>query len=217
MGNFRLFDNTNYPQTLDSHKMYSPDFKHPSTVLLSFKTADHKRRNSLRTLIDAFENSQEIPDETAMNFELTIFHYPLDKGCPIQREEGNQKFDKLVKMRMKQLQIVHMQEVMFRLNDYVFYQLISAMTDVNPYQDIISRLKNELDPFVEDHTNHKDQSRLSLFKIRSSRLLERIDRISRHSSRQSGNGSESSDSDSQKSSSHRMEFEYDIDQIPDED
>ena len=86
---------------MDSSKIYGPDFKHKSTVLVSFKTGDKKNKSLSKNLIDAFENSHEIPDETAMNFELTIFHYPLDKGCPIQSEEGNQKFDKLVKMRMK--------------------------------------------------------------------------------------------------------------------
>ena len=121
MGNFRIFDNTNYPQTLDSSKVYAPDYKHPQTVLVSFKNSSNRTKTSpIKNLMDDFENSQEI-DETALTFELTVFHYPLDKGCPIQNESQNQKFDKLVKIKMKQLQIVHIQEVMFRLNDYVFY------------------------------------------------------------------------------------------------
>ena len=50
---------------------------------------------------------------------------------------------------MKQLQINHMQELMFRLNDYFFYQFIYAITDANPYLDIIERLEVETDPFAE--------------------------------------------------------------------
>jgi len=68
-----------------------------------------------------------------------------------------------------------MQEVMFRLNDYFFYQLIYAATDVNPYTDIIDRLKNEIDPFAEEDLTTDNKSHKSMFKIRSSRLLERIE------------------------------------------
>ena len=50
---------------------------------------------------------------------------------------------------MKQLQINHMHELMFRLNDYFFYQFIYAITDANPYLDIIERLQIEMDPFAE--------------------------------------------------------------------
>jgi hypothetical protein len=38
--------------------------------------------------------------------------------------------------------------VMFRLNDYFFYQFIYALTDANPYNDIYKRLLVDLDPFV---------------------------------------------------------------------
>ena len=40
-----------------------------------------------------------------------------------------------------------MQELMFRLSDYFFYQLLYAFTDVNPYEEIYERLKQESDPF----------------------------------------------------------------------
>lgn len=42
-----------------------------------------------------------------------------------------------------------MQELMFRLNDYFFYQFMYAATDANPYSDIYERLKIEIDPFAE--------------------------------------------------------------------
>lgn len=50
-------------------------------------------------------------------------------------------------MQFKQLQMNYMQELMFRLNDYFFYQFIYAFTDVYPYEEIYQRLKSDVDPF----------------------------------------------------------------------
>jgi hypothetical protein len=41
-----------------------------------------------------------------------------------------------------------MQEVIYRLNDYFFYQLVYGGTDSNPYTDFIARLREEVDPFA---------------------------------------------------------------------
>ena len=49
---------------------------------------------------------------------------------------------------MKQVKINYIQELIFRLNDYFFYQFLYAATDANPYWDIILRLREELDPFT---------------------------------------------------------------------
>ena len=46
-----------------------------------------------------------------------------------------------------------MHELMFRLNDYFFYQFIYAITDANPYLDIMDRLKKEMDPFADEGGN----------------------------------------------------------------
>ena len=62
---------------------------------------------------------------------------------------------------MQQLQITYMQEVIFRLNDYFFYQLIYAATDANPYSDFIARLKEEVDPFSVKGPNAADHSNAS--------------------------------------------------------
>ena len=56
-----------------------------------------------------------------------------------------------------------MHEVMFRLNDYFFYQFIYAITDANPYLDIYNRLLVELDPFTngakeENHSSSSESS-----------------------------------------------------------
>lgn len=53
-------------------------------------------------------------------------------------------------MNIKQLQINYMQELIFRLNDYFFCQFIYAATDANPYQDLIDRLRVEIDPFADE-------------------------------------------------------------------
>lgn len=107
-------------------------------------------------MLEQFESKDSINEDNeghqnyAISFDMTLFHYPQDFACPIQQKKGNEKFDKLVKLQMKQLQILHMQQVTFRLNDYFFFQLIFAATDASPYSDIISRLKVELDPFSEN-------------------------------------------------------------------
>ena len=58
-----------------------------------------------------------------------------------------------------------MHEVMFRLNDYFFYQFIYAITDANPYLDIYNRLLVELDPFTngakEDNPSSSSESNSS--------------------------------------------------------
>jgi hypothetical protein len=50
--------------------------------------------------------------------------------------------------------------LIFRLNDYFFYQFLNALTDANPYQDIIERLKVEIDPFNRDINNKVDMSKI---------------------------------------------------------
>ena len=73
-----------------------------------------------------------------------------------------------------------MHEVMFRLNDYFFYQFIYAITDANPYLDIYNRLLVELDPFTH---GSKDQNPSS---------------SSEDSSRSSGSGNNASPSYSEQ-------------------
>jgi len=80
---------------------------------------------------------------------MTLFHYPLDQTCPLQKRSENKQFDKLVKVRMKQMQINYVQELMFRLNDYFFNQFLYAATDANPYWDMIEKLKQQIDPFSD--------------------------------------------------------------------
>lgn len=61
LGNFRVYDNTNYPRTLDPYKNYSQMENTPQNQIIGFKK----------------------PVGDAMEFDFTLFHYPLDLSCPI--------------------------------------------------------------------------------------------------------------------------------------
>ena len=37
-----------------------------------------------------------------------------------------------------------------RLSDYCLYQLLESLTDTDPYQEMIEKLKRAVDPFTED-------------------------------------------------------------------
>ena len=62
---------------------------------------------------------------------------------------------------------------MFRLNDYFFSQFLYAATDANPYQEIIDKLKLEIDPFSEG-SRVKERSD-PLFSVKSTKLMQRIE------------------------------------------
>jgi hypothetical protein len=78
-----------------------------------------------------------------------------------------------VKLNIKQIQITLMQELMFRLNDYFFSQFLYAATDANPYQEIIAKLKEEIDPFSEG-TRSKERTD-PMFSVKSTKLMQRIE------------------------------------------
>ena len=63
IGNFRVLDNTNYPRTLDPYQNYDNNEKIPSHQILGFKISDK--------------------EQSVINFNMTLFHYPLDKFCPL--------------------------------------------------------------------------------------------------------------------------------------
>jgi hypothetical protein len=44
---------------------------------------------------------------------------------------------------------MYMQEQILRLSDYCLQQLIESVSDTNPYEDVISRLEKEIDPFAD--------------------------------------------------------------------
>jgi hypothetical protein len=147
MGNFRVLDNTNYPRTLDPFKNYSNSDKIPYHQILGFKIDKNLKPKPSKS--QTLQDKDPQTSSHVIKFSMTLFHYPLDLACPIQQSSNNSQYDKLVKLEMKQLQINHMHELMFRLNDYFFYQFIYAITDANPYFDIIERPQIESDPVAE--------------------------------------------------------------------
>lgn len=42
-------------------------------------------------------------------------------------------FDKKIKLKLNSVKLSYMQEYMFRINDYFFYQFLAALSDSNPY------------------------------------------------------------------------------------
>lgn len=158
----------------------------PSYLILFFKNQSEPgsstKKSTLSQLVSrvrsdsiSLADSDQEDNNDAIKFKMTMFHYPLDFCCPIQKQDENKKNDKLVKLNMKQLQINHMQEVAFRLNDYFFYQLIYAATDTNPYQDFIQRMKAALDPFTD---NSKQQQKREGLELQTSRELNQTATIS---------------------------------------
>lgn len=67
-----------------------------------------------------------------------MYHYPKEKACPLQEEEGID-FHNKVKVNIMSLKLNLMQEYLFRLQDYFFYQLLGALTDSDPYARILLR------------------------------------------------------------------------------
>jgi len=44
---------------------------------------------------------------------------------------------------------MYMQEQILRLSDYCLQQLLESVSDTNPYEDVISRLEKQIDPFAD--------------------------------------------------------------------
>jgi hypothetical protein len=58
----RMFDNTNYPMTLDPNILYNKDCTFPNHEILGPRT--------------------DIKSENLINFEIIQFHRPLKNDCP---------------------------------------------------------------------------------------------------------------------------------------
>jgi hypothetical protein len=69
-----------------------------------------------------------------MVMKMVMFHYPLQRTCAIARQPENATFDKLVNITIKGIQIEFMMEYMFRMQDYLFNQLIKSASDTDPYR-----------------------------------------------------------------------------------
>jgi hypothetical protein len=111
LGNFRVFDNTCYPNTLDPRVYYTKQMKPTSQMIIGFPNRY----------------------ETALEFEMTIFQFPLDHSCPLQLTEKNMNFNSILKLKIRQLKINFMAEYFLRLADYFIYQFFQSLGDTDPY------------------------------------------------------------------------------------
>eukprot|EP00347_Sterkiella_histriomuscorum_P000566 403375355 len=116
-GEFKIYDHTNFPLTLDPRKTYeNPDY--PNHEILGLRN--------------------EFVTENMMTFQCLIHHEPEDRICP--RQQG--QFDKQVKLGLNGIKVTYLQEPMMRINDYFFSQFLGALSDSNPYQSIIDDLQD---------------------------------------------------------------------------
>lgn len=67
--NFKILDNTRYPNTLSPLQTYPSGSKVHSQLLLGFTD----------------------PSKTALTFKITWFHFPLDFSCPLQTSKAENK------------------------------------------------------------------------------------------------------------------------------
>ena len=63
MGSLQIFDNTNYPMTLDPTKPYT--------------SADSEMAYEILGLRDAKE------DKPMMEFDCIMYHFPMERTCPL--------------------------------------------------------------------------------------------------------------------------------------
>jgi len=62
-------------------------------------------------------------------FDITQFHSPLKNDCPLQKPFYHNN----VKLRLSSIKFNFLNEWVMRLNDYMFNQLLAALSDANPY------------------------------------------------------------------------------------
>ena len=126
MVNLQIKDNTNYPRTLDPTLRYNSQSKLEQFEILS-------KRNG---------GEDSLKDPT-MEMRVLLFHNPLERACPMSRKEEYRCFDKHVKINLKTMRINFLMEYLFRLQDYMLYQFIGALSDSNPYFGVVAKAKEE--------------------------------------------------------------------------
>lgn len=79
IGDIRIYDNSNYPMTIDPNKMYNTSHAYPNHEIMG-------PRN-------------DFDDLEIMKFECTLFSNPLHNACPHQRA----LFDKNIKLHLNSI------------------------------------------------------------------------------------------------------------------
>lgn len=118
----QINDLTNHPNTLDPKKQYSSKDK-----LESFQIFGKRSENQTQDLL---------------RVKVLTFSAPLEKTCPLSREEKMKSFDKHVKIDMGQARLILSKEYLYRVYEYFFYQLINAVSDANPYWPLLEKCQS---------------------------------------------------------------------------
>lgn len=116
MQTLELLDHTLYPNTLDPTMQYPADANMESNKILMRKPSPSKSQNM-------------------MEMEILMFHFPMERTCPKARQEEHKHFDKYVKMKLRYCRLNFIQEYVYRLYEYFYFQVLGAMSDTNPYQE----------------------------------------------------------------------------------
>lgn len=115
--NLQLNDHTNYPNTLDATHRYTAKDKLETQQIFA-KRSDNDLKDLLRV-------------------KCLIFNTPLEKTCPLARDEKMKKFDKHVSVEMGPARLSLSKEYLYRVYEYFYYQLIMAVSDANPYYPLL--------------------------------------------------------------------------------
>ena len=112
-----VLDHTQYPHTLDPSRAYSRDDHIESSKVLT-------RKSSLTS-----------KNQNMLDMSILLFHFPMERTCPKARGEDHKHHDKFLKMELRCLKLHYVQEYVYRLYEYLYYQVLAALSDSNPYQE----------------------------------------------------------------------------------
>ena len=118
MYRLEITDHSNYPHTLDPAKVYKEGDEIKEQKILT-RRSNHGNQNM-------------------MEMSVLMFHFPMERTCPLCHEEKYKIHDKFIQMKMNCAKLNFMQEYIFRLYEYFFFQVLAAMSDSNPYLAIRS-------------------------------------------------------------------------------
>ena len=68
-----------------------------------------------------------------LEVNILYLHFPMERTCPLARKDQYKIHDKFVKVNLRSGRLCYMQEYMYRLYEYFYYQVIGALSDSNPY------------------------------------------------------------------------------------
>lgn len=68
-----------------------------------------------------------------LEIEIMQFHFPMERTCPLARVEEHKDHDKFVKVNVRCARLNYIQEYVFRVYEYFYYQIVGALSDSNPY------------------------------------------------------------------------------------